>query len=805
MTDFLTKSELKKLQAAIDIEVKHQYIDIRGKECPFSVFMKRETKKIFQKTGKNPKWEALISAFEFYPYDTFVTRKRTISRFVTLLKQELNPYQTAEEKENADKKFETDIYLKDVTYLRGVGPKTALLLNKLGIYTIYDLMTYYPKKYIDYSSRSMINELQEGEDVTVFGTIVAVKSFTSRGKLTVVNVKIADESGSFDLTYFYASTNRFMVERYKKQFPQGAKIMVSGRVKKDNYSNKLTLAKPEYQIVDGDFLETGNLNAGRIVPLYALCENLNIKALRKAVSNALSDYGNQIKNIVPDRIREKYSLADKIQALKAIHFPNNFQDAETARTTLVFEELFLLEIKMGLIKKEYTNSLKVSPLKVNENGLVQRFIKNLPFELTNAQKNAINEIFNDINSDKPMQRLLQGDVGSGKTVVACTMLLAAIENGYQAAIMAPTEILATQHFNNFVKMLTPLGINVQLFTSSNPKKLRTQLQQDLLNGQIDIAVGTHALIQDNVEFKNLGAVIIDEQHRFGVKQRNSLKNKAILPQMLTMSATPIPRTLALTVHGDLDLTIIDELPAGRKEIKTVLLRASQRKRAHDLIKAEVMKGHQAYIVFPLIDESETISAKAATTEAETLRNGEFKDLRVGLLHGKMSPDEKDKVMRAFKNKEYNVLVSTTVVEVGVDVPNSTVMVIENAERFGLSQLHQLRGRVGRNSLQSYCVLISSSSSQDTMMRLKIMTETNDGFVIAEKDLEIRGPGAFLGVRQSGLPELNLTDLTKDIQILEQARKSAIDFLKENNIDDFPELKRNIKQIQGITKDIGIPD
>ena len=805
MTDFLTKSELKKLQAAIDIEVKHQYIDIRGRECPFSVFMKKETKKIFQKTGKNPKWEALISAFEFYPYDTFVTRKRTIARFVSLLKQELNPVQDEEEQKKSEKNFETDIHLKDVTYLRGVGPKTALLLNKLSIYTVYDLMTYYPKKYIDYSSRSMINELQEGEDVTIFGTVAVVKSFTSRGKLTVVNVKISDESGSLDLTYFYASTNRFMVERYKKQFPQGSKIMVSGRVKRDNYSKKLTLAKPEYQIVDGDFLEKDSLNAGRIVPVYALCENLNIKALRKAVANALLDYGSQIKNVVPDEIREKYSLSNKIDALKAIHFPTNFQDAETARSTLVFEELFLLEIKMGLIKREYTNSMKVSPLKVNENGLVQRFIKGLPFELTNAQKNAINEIFNDINSDKPMQRLLQGDVGSGKTVVACTMLLAAIENGYQAAIMAPTEILATQHFNNFVKMLTPLGVNVQLFTSSNPKKLKTQLETDLRNGQIDIAVGTHALIQDKVEFKNLGAVIIDEQHRFGVKQRNSLKNKAVLPQMLTMSATPIPRTLALTVHGDLDLTIIDELPAGRKEIKTTLLRASQRKKAHDLIRAEVMKGHQAYIVFPLIDESETISAKAATTEAENLQNGEFSDLRIGLLHGKMKPEEKDEVMKAFKNKEYDVLVSTTVVEVGVDVPNATVMVIENAERFGLSQLHQLRGRVGRNSLQSYCVLISSSSSQDTMVRLNIMTETNDGFVIAEKDLEIRGPGAFLGVRQSGLPELNLTDLTRDIQILEQARKSALEFLKANNIDSFPELKRNLKQIQGLTKDIGLPD
>jgi ATP-dependent DNA helicase RecG len=404
-----------------------------------------------------------------------------------------------------------------------------------------------------------------------------------------------------------------------------------------------------------------------------------------------------------------------------------------------------------------------------------------------------------------MQRLLQGDVGSGKTVVACTMLIAAIENGYQAAIMAPTEILAAQHFNNFIKMLTPLGINTQLFTSSNSKKLRNKLETDLRNGQIDIAVGTHALIQGNVEFKNLGAIIIDEQHRFGVKQRNALKNKATLPQMLTMSATPIPRTLALTVHGDLDLTVIDELPKGRKEIKTVLIRSTQRKKAQELIRAEVSKGHQAYIVFPLIDESETISAKAATTEAENLRSGVFSDLKIGLLHGKMKSEEKDEVMQDFKNKKYDVLVSTTVVEVGVDVPNSTVIVIENAERFGLSQLHQLRGRVGRNSLQSYCVLISSSSSPETLARLNIMTQTNDGFIIAEKDLEIRGPGEFLGLKQSGIPELNLTDLTKDIKILEQAKKSAFEFIANNNPDDFPEIKRMIQNKLSITKEIGIPD
>ncbi|MCR5261501.1 MAG: ATP-dependent DNA helicase RecG, partial [Candidatus Gastranaerophilales bacterium] len=803
MTDFFTKSELDKIRAAVNIEIKHQYIDIKGRECPFSTFMIRQIKKILKIVPNNAKWETMLKCFEYYPYDDYISRKKTLNQFIALMKKELSGSEEKTAPKSND--FSDNIYNKDVTYIRGVGPKTAVLMNKIGIFNLYDLITYYPKRYIDYSSRVLIKDLTVGQDVTIFGTITGLSTYNTKKQLTVLHVKISDETGSIKITFFYAKVNRFMIERYKKQFPVGSHIMISGKVKFDNFSRELTLTNTEYQIVDGDFLGADSLNLGRIVPVYSLCENLNIKALRKAISNALTDYGDKIKNVVPDFIREKYQLTDKVKALEAIHFPKTFQDAETARTTLVFEELFVLEVKMGLIKNDYVKSVNAKPLVVQKDGLVEKFLKSLPFELTNAQKNAINEIFNDINSGKPMQRLLQGDVGSGKTVVACTMLLAAIENGYQTAIMAPTEILAAQHFNNFVSLLTPLGICTALFTSTNSKKARKELEISLRNGQIDVAVGTHALIQDNIEFKNLGAVIIDEQHRFGVKQRNALKNKATVPQMLTMSATPIPRTLALTVHGDLDLTVIDELPAGRKEIITTLIKNSQRKKAYDLIRAEVSKGHQAYIVFPLIEESETISAKAATKEAEELRNGVFSDLKVGLLHGKMKPDEKDEVMQDFKDKKYDVLVSTTVVEVGVDVPNATVMVIENAERFGLSQLHQLRGRVGRNSLQSYCVLVSSSSSQDTLTRLNIMTQTNDGFIIAEKDLEIRGPGEFLGLRQSGIPELNLTDLTKDIKILEQARKSAIEFLKNNNIDDFEEIKRMVNQNLGFTKDVGIPD
>ena len=407
----------------------------------------------------------------------------------------------------------------------------------------------------------------------------------------------------------------------------------------------------------------------------------------------------------------------------------------------------------------------------------------MPFELTYAQNKAIEEILKDISSQKPMQRLLQGDVGSGKTVVACMMLLSAIENGYQGALMAPTEILAQQHFNNFVQWLTPFGLSVGLFTGTNGTKVRKKLETDLKNGQINIAIGTHALIQDNVEFNKLGAIVIDEQHRFGVKQRSQLMVKGKNPQVLTMTATPIPRTLALTTQGDLDFSVIDEMPKNRKPIKTYIIKPSQRNQAYKMMRGEINNGHQCYVVYPLIDESETLSAKAATIEAERLSTEVFPDLKIGLLHGKLSNAEKDDVMEKFKNKEYDILVSTTVVEVGVDVPNSTVMMIENAERFGLSQLHQLRGRVGRSELQSYCLLVPANSSQTTMDRLKIMEQTNNGFIISEKDLELRGPGEFLGTRQSGMLNFTLADIIKDTKILELARKEAFEYVK--NHEDTP--------------------
>lgn len=790
---------LDKIKAAIDIEVKYRYIDIHGKTQNFSSFIKGEARKNYKKSGKNPRWAVVEEAFDVYPYASVPERRKAIEQLVRTIKADIQQEKQSQEEEKTmqlqRQKHPSEV---DVMYIKGVGPKVAYKLNKLGIFTAQDLMMYFPKKHIDYSSRTLIKNLEEGQTTTVFGYIKSVSAFNTRNNLSVIKVVIGDESGRFELSFFNAKGNKYLLERTKAQFPINAGIMVSGVVKRNSYNNQLTMDKPTYSIMSGEFMEdsgTKNLNVARIVPIYTVCEGLSIKTLRKAIYNAIELYKNDIVNIVPDHIRNRLRLVDKKVAVAQIHFPESMDSLEHARFSLIFEELFLVQLKLIRLRENTAKNTSSYALKVHKDGLVQQFIKNLPFELTSGQKQAVNEILQDMDSDTPMQRLLQGDVGSGKTVVATIMLLAAIENGYQGALMAPTEILAQQHYNNLIQWLTPMGLSVGLFLGSHGKKVRQKFETDLKNGQTNIAVGTHALIQENVQFSNLGAIVVDEQHRFGVKQRNVLKKKSQNPQILTMTATPIPRTLALTVHGDLDLTVINELPKGRKPIKTSL--TGSHKAVWDLIEREVNDGRQAYIVYPLIDESETLSAKAATIEAEKLQKEVFPQFKIGLLHGKLKNDEKDEVMKDFKDGKYDILVSTTVVEVGVDVPNATVMVIENAERFGLSQLHQLRGRVGRNSLQSYCVLITASRSQETRERLKIMTETNDGFVIAEKDLQLRGPGEFLGTRQSGLPDLIISDIVRDAKILELARNEAIDFVKEYNIEDFPLLK-NVTSLEMFT-------
>lgn len=778
---------LEQIRQAIEVEQKNLYIDIRGKMTTFSGFVLKELNKLYKKSKRDPKWLVLSKEFETYPMASVPSRRKAVQRLVITLRKEIEAPKIVPV-EKTDNPSEVD-----VVYVKGVGPKVANLLNKLGIFTAKDLMFYFPKRHIDYSSRTLISNLKEGQDCTVIGEIKSISAYNTAKGLGIVSLSVTDGTGLVKLNFFYAKASKYLLERYKSQFIRGSNIIISGKAKIDKFSGFFTIDRPEYQVLSGDFEEKSSLNIGRIVPVYQLVEGLNIKFLRRAIFNALEKYLGAIPEVIPDAIKERNSLLDRRTALKQIHFPENEELLERARFTIVFEEFFLLQLKLATIREENAKNIKTIPLKIKKNGLVKKFLDSLPFELTGAQDKALKEILKDIASDMPMQRLLQGDVGSGKTVVACAMLLSAVENGYQGVLMAPTEILAQQHFNNFVKWLAPLGLSAGLFIGSNRTKLRKQLETDLKNGQINIAIGTHALIQENVQFNNLGAIVIDEQHRFGVKQRSKLLSKGKNPQMLTMTATPIPRTLALTTHGDLDFSIIDEMPKNRKPIKTALIKPGQRKQLYKLIKDEVKNGHQAYVVYPLIDESETLSAKAATIEAQRLSEEVFPDLKIGLLHGKLTPAEKDEVMDDFKRGKYNILVSTTVVEVGVDVPNATVMAIENAERFGLSQLHQLRGRVGRSELQSYCVLVPQKANQVSLERLKVMEETNNGFIISEKDLQLRGPGEFLGTRQSGMLNFALADLVKDTKILELARKEAFALVESGAYENQSPLKAEMEE------------
>lgn len=778
---------LEQIRQAIEVEQKNLYIDIRGKMATFSGFVLKELNKLYKKSKRDPKWLVLSKEFETYPMASVPSRRKAVQRLVITLRKEIEAPKIVPV-EKTDNPSEVD-----VVYVKGVGPKVANLLNKLGIFTAKDLMFYFPKRHIDYSSRTLIRNLKEGQDCTIIGEIKSISAYNTAKGLGIVSLSVTDGTGLVKLNFFYAKASKYLMERYKSQFIRGSNIIISGKAKIDKFSGIFTIDRPEYQVLSGDFEEKSSLNIGRIVPVYQLVEGLNIKFLRRAIFNALEKYLDAIPEVIPDAIKERNNLLDRKTALKQIHFPENEELLERARFTIVFEEFFLLQLKLATIREENAKNIKTIPLKIKKNGLVKKFLDSLPFELTGAQDKALKEILKDIASDMPMQRLLQGDVGSGKTVVACAMLLSAVENGYQGVLMAPTEILAQQHFNNFVKWLAPLGLSAGLFIGSNRTKLRKQLETDLKNGQINIAIGTHALIQENVQFNNLGAIVIDEQHRFGVKQRSKLLSKGKNPQMLTMTATPIPRTLALTTHGDLDFSIIDEMPKNRKPVKTALIKPGQRKQLYKLIKDEVKNGHQAYVVYPLIDESETLSAKAATIEAQRLSEEVFPDLKIGLLHGKLTPAEKDEVMDDFKRGKYNILVSTTVVEVGVDVPNATVMAIENAERFGLSQLHQLRGRVGRSELQSYCVLVPQKANQVSLERLKVMEETNNGFIISEKDLQLRGPGEFLGTRQSGMLNFALADLVKDTKILELARKEAFALVESGAYENQSPLKAEMEE------------
>ena len=646
-----------------------------------------------------------------------------------------------------------------LTVLQGVGPRHAETLTKLGMHTLGDMLYYFPRRYDDYSQLKPIKTLWYGEQVTVIGTIQNVTTRPIRGgKASIVEVILSDGTAALRLSFF---NQPWLANRFK----QGDALSVSGKV--DQYLGRLVMNSPDWEAV-----ETENLHTNRIVPIYSLTERVAQKWLRGLMKQVIEYWAPNVPDALPESVRSSARLMPLAEALLQVHFPDSQDKLKAARERLAFDEIFYLQ--MGVLRqKRDWKSAEAKRFPVADEWLGAR-LAGLPFTLTSAQQNALNDIRKDLDSGQPMNRLLQGDVGSGKTVVAALAAGIITSNGAQVAILAPTSILAEQHYRSITNLLKELlqPEEIRLLVGDTSEAEKEEIRAGLANNTIKIVIGTHAILEDPVQFAELQLAIIDEQHRFGVEQRAQLRSKGTSPHLVVMTATPIPRSLALTLYGDLDISIMNEMPAGRQPVNTYVLRPQERERAFTLLRGQIKDGKQAFIIYPLIDESEKIEARAAVDDYETLSKEVFPDLKLGLLHGRMRPSEKDETMLKFRDRKYNILVSTTVVEVGVDVPNATVMLIEGADRFGLAQLHQLRGRVGRGSAQSYCLLIPTHENAAENERLLAMAESNDGFLLAEKDLQLRGPGEFLGTRQSGYASgLRMASLT-DVQLIEKARTQA---------------------------------
>ncbi len=650
----------------------------------------------------------------------------------------------------------------ELTVLQGVGPKNAESLERLGMKTLGDMLYNFPRRYEDYSQLKPIQSLMYGDVVTVIGTIQSVHNRPIRGgKSSLIEVIISDGTGALRVSFF---NQPWLMNRFK----QGDAISVSGKI--DQYLGRIVMNSPDWE-----FVEMENLHTNRIVPIYPLTERITQKWLRNQMNQVVTYWAPAAVDALPDSIRLSAKLVSLGEALTQAHFPNSQDRLKLARERLAFDEIFYLQ--MGVLRqKRDWQSVEGRRFAVSDEWLASRLAV-LPFTLTSAQQTALDDIRRDLDSGKPMNRLIQGDVGAGKTVVAALGLSMVVTNGAQAAVMAPTSILAEQHYRSFINLLDrENGIlqasEIRLLVGSTPESEKEAIRQGLADGSIKIVIGTHAVIEPDVQFKDLQFVVIDEQHRFGVEQRAELRSKGTNPHLLVMTATPIPRSLALTVFGDLDISVMDVVPEGRKPIATHVLRPQERERAYTMIHAQVKNGNQAFIVYPLIDESEKINVRAAVDDFETLSKQVFPDLKLGLLHGRMKPSEKDEVMLKFRDREFDILVSTTVIEVGVDVPNSTLMLIEGADRFGLAQLHQLRGRVGRGSVQSTCLLIPTHEDATENERLQAMADTNNGFELADLDLKLRGPGEFLGTRQAGFASsLKMASIT-DVALIEKAREQA---------------------------------
>lgn len=671
-----------------------------------------------------------------------------------------------------------DIMDQPLQSLRGLGEKRAAGLRAAGLATIGDLLHYYPRRYLDRSNVREIVSLKPDEEATVVGKVVSMG--LKRGHKNRFILVISDGTDYLSCVWFSK------LVYWQKIFKIGEWLAVSGKVSR---FAGLQITHPEFDRL-GQSGEGDPIHTGKIIPLYPSGEALarlgyDSRGFRRLLMQTLKEHKGRIPEILPAPILKKHGLLGLAEALQHIHFPATFAALDEAQRRLKFDELFFMELLVALRKQHWSELKKgIAFLRVGE--LVRTLAEQLPFTLTQAQKKVLHEIRADMKRPQPMNRLLQGDVGSGKTIVAVFSMIIAVENGYQAAIMAPTEILAEQHYLTIKRLLQGLQAHVVLLIGGQSKADRENVMADIISGRADIIVGTHALIQESVSFPKLGLVIIDEQHRFGVVQRAILREKGTSPDVLVMTATPIPRTLSMTVYGDLDVSILNERPALRKRIKTYAVDQAKRPQVYHYVRKEVLAGAQAYIVFPLVEETEKSDLKAATESYEKMKAGFFSGVSLGLLHGRMTTAEKDEVMSAFKQGAHQILVSTTVIEVGVDVPNATLMIIEHAERFGLTQLHQLRGRVGRGEKQSHCILIAyGQPSPEAQRRLQTLTETDDGFRIAEVDMELRGPGEYFGTRQHGLPELTLADVSKDFAALTIARKDAFELVAAD-----PQLRKN---------------
>ncbi len=653
---------------------------------------------------------------------------------------------------------------KEIQYIKGVGPNRAKLLQKLGIHTLKDLITYYPRDYEDRNKPSEIAYLQDGQEALIEAIPVSkVSEIRTKNKRVVLyKLMVRDSTGTCILTWYNQSylKNRFKVGEIYKFF---------GKVKR--VGGHIEMMSPVYD------LEKTNKNTGKIIPIYPSTYQLSQNTIRQIMENGLNLVKSKLQETMPEFIKQKYQLINYEEAITRIHFPNDFNEFKQARRRLVFEELLSMQLALLTLKNQYMT--EEEGISFSKEVKMSDVINQLPFHLTKAQEKVLEEIDRDMEDRKTMNRLLQGDVGSGKTAVSIIASYKAVKSGYQVAIMAPTAILATQHLESFKQLLDPFHIKCELLVSSITKKKKEEILERLENGEIDIIIGTHALLEENVCFKKLGFIVTDEQHRFGVKQRGTIVAKGENPDVLVMTATPIPRTLALILYGDLDISIIDELPPNRKKIDTYAVRKEMEARVNQFIKKQIDEGRQAYIVCPLVEENEEMNLKSVTELAEKYKKEVFKEYRVEYLHGKMKNKEKDEIMMKFKEGEIDILIATTVIEVGVNVPNASIMVVENAERFGLAQLHQLRGRVGRGEYQSFCILKYEGKSETIQKRMKVMTDTNDGFIISEKDLELRGTGEFFGTKQHGMPEFKIANLFEDMPILKEVQKLASQLIEED--------------------------